>query len=103
MLKAFEARLRPGQTQEERCRAYPDPALEKQRLVMYTHLIKAVQALIEKTHVHPPPEPIQSKILAEIQNAERSVQKEDQPKEAPPLMVDNTTKINPSIVPELNK
>ena len=54
MLEAFEARLKPGQTQEERWRAYPEPALEKERLNMYTQLIKAVQSLIDKSSPNAP-------------------------------------------------
>lgn len=32
ILDAYEARLRPNQTNEERLREYPDPEIEKQRL-----------------------------------------------------------------------
>ena len=39
ILNAYEARLRPNQTNEERLRAYPDPEIEKQRLDIFQKMI----------------------------------------------------------------
>ena len=48
MLDAYEARLRPQQTLEERMRAYLDPALETKRLEIFQKMIKGTQDLLEK-------------------------------------------------------
>ena len=48
MLDAYEARLRPQQTLEERMRAYADPALETKCLEIFQEMIKGTKALLEK-------------------------------------------------------
>ena len=48
MLDAYEARLRPQQTLEERMRAYPDPVLETKCLKVFQEMIKGTQALLDK-------------------------------------------------------
>ena len=48
MLDAYEARLRPNQTQEERYRAYPDPEIETKCLEIFQRMIKGTQALLDK-------------------------------------------------------
>ena len=35
MLQAYEARLKPLETLEERCRKYPDPIVEERQLEIY--------------------------------------------------------------------
>ena len=48
MLDAFEARLKPNQTLEDRVRAYPDPQLETKRLEIFQKMIEGTQALLQK-------------------------------------------------------
>ena len=48
MLDAFEARLKPNQTLEERMRAYPDPQLKTKRLEIFQKMIEGTQALLQK-------------------------------------------------------
>ena len=48
MLDAYEARLRPNQTQEERYRAYPDPEIEIKCLEIFQRMMKDTQALLDK-------------------------------------------------------
>ena len=48
MLDAYEARLKPKETLEERYRAYPDPILEMKRLEIFQKMIEGTQALLEK-------------------------------------------------------
>ena len=48
MLDAYEARLRPNQTQEERYRAYLDLEIETKRLEIFQRMIKGTQALLDK-------------------------------------------------------
>ena len=48
MLDAYEARLRPNQTQEERYRAYPDPKIETKHLEFFQRMIEGPQALLDK-------------------------------------------------------
>ena len=48
MLDAYEARLKPKETLEERYRAYPDPTLETKRLEIFQKMIEGTQALLEK-------------------------------------------------------
>ena len=48
MLEAFEARLKPNQTLEDRIRAYPDPQLETKRLEIFQKMIEDTQALLRK-------------------------------------------------------
>ena len=45
LLQAYEARLKPLETLEERWRKYPDPAVEARQLEIYQRLIEATQAL----------------------------------------------------------
>ena len=45
MLQAYEARLKPLETMEERYRSYPDPVMEARQLEIYQKLIKAMQTL----------------------------------------------------------
>ena len=51
IIKAFEARLQPQQTVEQRWLTYPYAELEKQRFKMCKKLIETAQALLE-----PPPD-----------------------------------------------
>ena len=48
MLDAYEARLKPNQTNEERYRAYPDSELEMKRLEIFQKMIEGTQALLDK-------------------------------------------------------
>ena len=48
MLDAYEARIKPNQTQEERIRAYPKPKLEIKRLEIYRKMIEEAQAQLNK-------------------------------------------------------
>ena len=48
MLDAYEARLKPNQTQEERYRAYPDLKIETKLLKIFQKTIKGTQALLDK-------------------------------------------------------
>ena len=48
MLNAYEARLKPKKTLEERYRAYPDPVLETKRMDIFQKMIEGTQALLEK-------------------------------------------------------
>ena len=48
MLEAFEARLKPNQTLEDRVRAYPDPQLETKRLEIFQKMIEDTQDLLQK-------------------------------------------------------
>ena len=48
MLDAFEARLKPHQTFEERQRAYLDPQLETKHLEIFQKMIEGTQALLQK-------------------------------------------------------
>ena len=48
MLDAFEARLKPNQTLEERIRAYPNPQLETKRLEIFQKMIERTQALLQR-------------------------------------------------------
>ena len=55
MLQAYEARLKPLETMEERYRSYPDPVIESRQLEIYKKLIDAMQTLdqiINKTTQH---------------------------------------------------
>ena len=55
MLQAYEARLKPLETMEERYRSYPDPVIESRQLEIYKKLINALQTLdqiINKTTQH---------------------------------------------------
>ena len=45
MLQAYEARLKPLETLEERYRSYQDPIIESRQLEIYQKLIKAMQTL----------------------------------------------------------
>ena len=60
LLQAYEARLKPLETLEERWRRYPDPAVEARQLEMYQRFIEAAQALdqqIKRTSsLHPEPQ-----------------------------------------------
>ena len=47
MLDAFEVRLKPNQTLEDRVRAYPDPQLETKRLEIFQKMIEGTQALLQ--------------------------------------------------------
>ena len=48
MLDAFEARLKPNQTLEERIRAYLDPQLETKWLEIFQKMIEGTQALLQR-------------------------------------------------------
>ena len=48
MLDAFEARLKPHQTFEERQMAYLDPQLETKRLENFQKMIEGTQAFLQK-------------------------------------------------------
>ena len=48
MLNAYEAILRPKQTNEERFRAYPNPNLETKRLDIFQKMIEGTQTLLNK-------------------------------------------------------
>ena len=48
MLDAFEARLKPNQTLEERLRAYLDPQLETKQLEIFQKMIEGTQALLQR-------------------------------------------------------
>ena len=48
MLDAYETRIKPNQTQEERIRAYPKPELEIKRLEIYRKMIEEAQAQLNK-------------------------------------------------------
>ena len=48
MLDAYEARLRPNQTQEESYIAYLDPKIETKRLEFFQIMIEGTQALLDK-------------------------------------------------------
>ena len=50
MLQAYEARLKPLETLEERYRAYLDPAIEARQLEIYQKLIGAMQTLDQMIH-----------------------------------------------------
>ena len=45
LLKAYEARLKPLGTMEDRWRNYPDAAIESRQLEIYKHLIETLQAI----------------------------------------------------------
>ena len=45
MLQAYEARLKPLKTLEERYRSYPDPVMEARQLEIYKKFIDAMQTL----------------------------------------------------------
>ena len=45
MLQAYEARLKPLETLEERYRSYPNPVMEAKQLEIYQKLIDAMQTL----------------------------------------------------------
>ena len=47
-MDAYEARLKPNQTFEERYRAYPCPELETKRLEIFQKMIEGTQALLDK-------------------------------------------------------
>ena len=48
MLQAYEARLKPLETLEERYRSYPYPIMEARQLEIYQKLIDAMQTLDNK-------------------------------------------------------
>ena len=48
MLDAYEARLKPKETLEERYRAYSNPMIEPKQLEMFQRMIEGAQALLEK-------------------------------------------------------
>ncbi|MCO5559225.1 hypothetical protein L7F22_012820 [Adiantum nelumboides] len=48
VLQAYEARLKPLETLEERWKHYPDPAIETRQLEIFKQLVKATQALEEQ-------------------------------------------------------
>ena len=48
ILDAYEARLRPNQTNKEILRAYPDPEIKKQRLHIFQKMIQVTQSLLDK-------------------------------------------------------
>lgn len=43
LLQAYEARLKPSETLEERWRKYPDPTVEARQLELYRRLVEATQ------------------------------------------------------------
>ena len=49
LLKAYEERLKPLETLEERWRKYPDPAVEARQLEIYQRLMEVAQALKNKS------------------------------------------------------
>ena len=51
ILDAYEARLRPNQTNKERLRAYLDPEIEKQRLDIFQKMIHVTQSLLDKQNM----------------------------------------------------
>ena len=57
LLDAYEARLKPNQTLEERYRAYPDPPLEQKRLEVFQKLFEVTQAALERQTIHATQEP----------------------------------------------
>ena len=48
MLEAYEARLKPDQTLEERWKAYLDPVIESRRLDLCQKLVEITQALLKQ-------------------------------------------------------
>ena len=48
MLYAYEARLRPNKTKEERYQPYPDLEIEIKCLEIFQNMIKVTQALLDK-------------------------------------------------------
>ena len=48
LLQAYEARLKPLETLEERWRKYPDPTVEARQLDIYQRLVEAAQALDQR-------------------------------------------------------
>ena len=48
LLQAYEARLKPFQTMEERWKNFPDPALEARQLELFKRLTEATQALAKQ-------------------------------------------------------
>jgi hypothetical protein len=48
MLKAYEARLKPLETMEERWKNYPDPAQESRQLEIYKKLVEVAQVIEEQ-------------------------------------------------------
>ena len=48
LLQAYEARLKPLETLEERWRLYPNPQIETRRLDLYKRLVETTQALLDQ-------------------------------------------------------
>ena len=51
LLQAYEARLKPLETLEERWKHYPDPAVETRQLEMFKRLTEAAQALEQQLKI----------------------------------------------------
>ena len=51
ILDAYEARLKPNQTNEERLRAYPDPEIKKQRLDIFQQMVHVTKSLLDKQNM----------------------------------------------------
>ena len=101
LLQAYEARLKPLETLEERWRLYPDPQIETRRLDLYKRLIETTQALMEQNKPTQPTEketpdmgnPKLSKIL--VTDKEPTIQKETEhqevEKETKTILIPNST------------
>ena len=49
LLKAYEARLKPLETMEDRWKHYPNPAIESRYLEIYKQLIETLQSIEKHT------------------------------------------------------
>ncbi|MCO5597639.1 hypothetical protein L7F22_051720 [Adiantum nelumboides] len=82
-LEAYEARLKPKKTQEERQMTYPHSEVEVGRLKMCKKLVKTAQAMMEPKPLIPPPETKPKKVGFETPKAkvfEASTQTNVEPK-----------------------
>ena len=106
MLKAYEARLKPLETMEERWKNYPDAAQESRQLEIYKKLVEAVQAIEEQQKLNQPlkTEPQKTNgikeddklsVILEEDNETGSV--EGKTKDNEPIMIPNTS------VPEVDE
>ena len=107
LLQAYEARLKPLETLEERWRQYPDPELETRRLEMYKRLVETTQALMQQmkpNHTSEKETPnVKNQVLPETltQNEEPDLQEEIEQQE-----IEKETKtilIPSSTVPEVDE
>ena len=106
MLKAYEARLKPLETMEERWKNYPDPAQESRQLEIYKKLVEVAQAIEEQNKTKQLPETQTQKqnetthgdkLAVIVEEEKENGYTEEKVKESEPILIPNTS------VPEVNE